>query len=609
MSKMNHTALQPAAPERARAGIFCAGLLGVLVSCGQLLGEVEVYRLDPSPDAPATQPGTSLSPDAATAATCEVGQARCQGSLLQHCESDGSGWRPVERCASAALCVDAEGQRSRCIEPACQPGTVCEGEALQRCNADLTGYERIDTCSSAAHCDAALGVCQAVACLPGEISCNGNVLQRCNGGPSGHDPLLSCATPELCSALLTASCGADLPLCDVTSVTCPSPVCAPGERRCDGPRLELCNAGQTGWEVLDECASSGICELTRQTPAALSCIEAPCLSGSNFCSPDGALLACNPQQTGYTVPLSQCRAPELCHAELAQCLECDPVGSSRCEGASVRLCSAQHTEIVAQVCASPELCRATGPSSVACEDSGCTQPFQCTISGEVLACNQGQTGYVAQSPRVFCDTPALCDVTAASGCAARSCAPGARRCAGQVVETCNEGLTSFRPLETCDSSAGLSCRSDAPGSAACACTPGAYRCVAGRGLLKCSPTGAGFVDIDADAECEAASRVSCDGARLVRDACKDAEHCQASNSGSCAACIADTECASAGFCAGVASCDRQSQRCVQSGNPCGPSRVCSEQLSACVECVEAADCPGPQVCVGNVCSNAPDSGT
>jgi hypothetical protein len=605
---MNQAGFGSAALERAVTLISGAGLLlCVLGSCSELLGEVEVYHLNPS--SPALGPNLDAMPAANAPGVCEVGQARCQGSMLQNCEADGSGWTPVERCASAALCVDAPGEPSRCREPVCRPGVVCDGDVLQRCNADLTGYERIDTCFSAAHCDPAAGACQPVACSPGELSCNGSVLQRCNGSPTGHDALVSCATPEICGALLSVSCQDELGPCDVSAVTCPSPVCAPGQLRCQGARLESCNVGQTGWELLDECASSALCELTRQNPVASACIEPSCSPGSSSCSPQGVLLACNPEQTAYSVQQATCRTPELCHAELGQCLECDPAGSSRCEGATLRVCSAQHTEIVAQVCASAELCRASGSSSAVCEDSGCTLPFQCTISGEVLACNPRRTGYVAQTPRVFCDTPALCDVTAAKGCATAACAADERRCAGPVVETCNEGLTGFRPLETCDLAAGLECRSEGEGKATCACTPGTYRCVDGRGLLKCDAAGAAFVDIAADAECEGRSRVSCDGVRLVREVCEDVEHCQAAKSASCAACIADEECPSGGFCGGASRCDKQSQRCVSSGDPCRPGRVCSEELAACVECVSAADCRTGQVCDGNTCLDAPDGGT
>src|SRR5690606_19740885 len=113
--------------------------------------------------------------------------------------------------------------------------------------------------------------------------------------------------------------------------------------------------------------------------------------------------------------------------------------------------SAQNTESVLDVCASDALCQATGPASVACAESECEpSTVQCTNQGEVLLCNSGQTGYVAQSPRVFCATPALCDATAPGGCDAPACQPGERQCDGNVVEVCNDALTGFRAEQACN---------------------------------------------------------------------------------------------------------------------------------------------------------------
>jgi hypothetical protein len=909
--------------------------LGALSGCGELLGDVEVSR---PPLIAATDAGPDAERDPLAAATgCEVGRSRCQGAVLQNCALDGSGWRSVERCASPALCLAQQGERSRCVEPACLPGLTCDGEVLRQCNADATAYEPLDVCFSAAHCDPSRGACQLAPCAVGEISCNGNVVQRCNDSPSGHDELLSCATAAICDDLVLARCGADRAGCDMAGAACPAPICTTGQLRCDGTRLEACSAGQNAWEFLDECPSAGICQLTLETPFALTCIEPLCEIGGTICSAEGVILACNVEQTAYSLPQAQCRSldfctpagceadpctpgalscngstlqlcqasadgtsisrlaladcqtqplcqatlsrgavtpqtcqapacaanefrcagrqmqvcnggrtdlvnhqlcatdglceagiglgvcptpcagfecngslllgcnqertgkvllencgtpaecdsvngrcsdpcvagelrcngagleecqnplvgwqrlqtcetgglceisvaagrrscearrcapgehqcdgqdlevcnaaltgfdlvsrcgageicdapnqqcdvcspndvdctgdrfvrcsangqerteqtcgsglcssegnvgclrcpeaggfrcdnqgslfqcsanqtqenqlevcrtPQLCRAELGRCLECDPSGSSRCEGAEVRSCSEQNVETTSQVCESAALCRPSGASSVSCGSSACTVPFQCTVSGEALACNQGRTGYEAQSPRVFCDSPSLCDAT--DGCRDPACAPGERRCVGQVVEVCNDTLTGFRALETCDAPTGLTCQSGGAGAAACACTPDTYHCVTGRGLVKCDASGANLSDVPADAECAGAARISCSGSDLLRSDCQSTEHCSAGSGGSCALCVQDAECDDAVFCTGSERCDSSSQRCVSSGPACAAGQVCSEELAGCVECVAAGDCPVGQVCGDNRCGVVVDGGT
>jgi hypothetical protein len=914
--------------------VLALGLVGV-TGCGELIGDVDVSRPPLRASSDAGPPPPSLSEPVATA--CEVGKSRCQGAVLQSCALDGSGWRSVERCASAALCLADPGERSRCIEPVCLPGVTCEGELLRECNADATAYEQLDVCSSAAHCDPSQGACQLAPCAVGEISCNGNVVQRCNDLSSGHDPLLSCATAALCGDLVLARCGADRVSCDMGGAACPVPACATGQLRCDGTRLESCNAGQNGWEFVDECPSAGICQLTLETPLALGCVEPRCEVGGTICSPEGAILACNVEQTEYSVlqaqcrsldyctptgceadpctpgalscngstlqvcqasadgtsisrlpvadcqtePLCQatltrgvitpqtcqapscaanefrcagrqmqvcnggrtdlvnhelcatdglceagiglgacptpcsgfecnggsllgcnqertgkvllencgtaaecdsvngrcsdpcvpgelrcngtaleecqnplvgwqrlqtcetgglcgtsvaagrrscdarrcapgehrcdgqklevcntaltgfdlvstcnagqicdapnqqcdvcspndvdcngdrfvrcsangqqqteqacgsglcsslgnvgclrcpeagafrcdnqgslfqcsanqaqenqlevCRTPQLCRAELGRCLECDPSGSSRCEGAEVRTCSEQNVETTSQVCESAALCRPSGPSSVSCGSSACTVPFQCTVAGEVLACNQGRTGYEAQSPRVFCDNPSLCD--ASEGCRAPACAPAERRCAGQVVEICNDALTGFRAFQTCDAPAGLTCESGDAGTASCACTPNSHHCVVGRGLVECDGSGASLSDVTGDAECVGSARVSCNGAELLQNQCQSAAHCSAGSGESCAECVRDAECDDSAFCTGTESCDPTSQRCVSRGSPCAPGQVCSEALTGCVDCVAAGDCAVGQVCADNTCRDPTDGGT
>jgi hypothetical protein len=899
--------------------------------CSELLGGV---TFDPLRDVPDAAPQTQNEP---LRTSCRPGLVQCRGPMLQVCESDGSGWRATERCASAALCDADAGDQSRCVAPSCEPGVVCSGAELRQCNLDLNGFDRLETCESAAHCDAMNGACEAVRCAPGEVSCNGATLQRCNDGPSGYDDLATCATSALCDDLIRTTCGANAQSCDVSSAVCPAPVCDPAELRCSGARLEVCNAGRDAWDFVDECVTTGVCEQTRQIPAAIACLEPVCDVGDVICSSSGARLACNVERTEYSVEISQCRSadqctpegcqadvcsvgelscngttlqqcqagvdgrptrvavaecatrqlcgrsltqpatppvctppacaaggfscggrqlqvcnagrtefinrelcatdalckagsgvgvcpapcsgaacdgstlrlcnaeltglidsencgsaaqcdavqgrcadpcipgalrcngnalercqsplqgwqrlqtcetdglcqasvqqqlttcsarrcnpgqhrctgqrlevcnadltdfslsttcaagqicdapnqqcdicgadavacngntfsrcasngqalsteqcaaglcsasggnvgclqcsapggfrcdnqgslfkcssdqrredqldacrtPQLCRASLGRCLDCDPVGSSRCQGNQVLGCSAQNTESVLQECASAALCAGAG-TTASCQDSECSPAQrQCTLQGEVLTCNAGQTGFVAQSPRVFCGTPALCSANAPGGCNPPACSDGQRQCQGNALAVCNASRTGFQPDQTCNTAGGLACVPSG-NSATCACVPDEFRCLAGQGLSRCNAGGTAFADLPGDFECDGATRLSCNGTALVRKVCPDAGHCLAASGASCAACTSAGECDDKLFCDGVETCQAGSCSAASSGPCAGLTPTCSEVSDSCSECLTDAQCPAGQTCSGNACTPAADGGT
>ena len=96
----------------ARA-LLLAGLGAAASGCGMIVGDVDL-RLPP-PDAGPQRGQEGLSPG------CQAGAVRCQGPVLQACSADGSGWSALQRCASAALCVDAPGEVSGTVEVAVDP--------------------------------------------------------------------------------------------------------------------------------------------------------------------------------------------------------------------------------------------------------------------------------------------------------------------------------------------------------------------------------------------------------------------------------------------------------------------------------------------------------
>jgi hypothetical protein len=479
--------------------------------------------------------------------------------------------------------------QGRCADPCTAGTTRCNGAALERCEDPLQGWQRLETCETAGLCRESVQLeqtaCTVRRCAPGQHRCSGQRLEVCNADLTDFTLVTTCAGAQVCDAASQQ--------CDV---------CAADAVSCSGNTFSRCAAN--GQSVSTQQCGAGLCSAAG---ANVGCLE--CATPLGFrCDNQGSLFQCSLDQRRED-QLDVCRTPQLCRQSLGQCLDCDPPGSSRCEGSQVLGCSAQNSENVLQVCASADLCAATGPTSAACNESECApSTLQCTNQGEVLVCNAGQTGFVAQSVRVFCATPALCDATEPGGCDAPACQPGQRQCDGSVVEVCNEARTDYRAEQTCNTGGGFDCVQTGS-AAACACTPGQYRCLPGQGLSRCDATGAAFVDVGSELACDGASRLSCSDTTLVQVACADAGRCQASTGAGCAECADDADCVDDGtFCNGGASC--RGGACAASGNPCAGGQVCSEAADACVACLSSSDCPPGQACGDNQCAPEPaDGGT
>lgn len=459
----------------ARA-LLLASVAGAAGGCGMLVGDVEL-RLPPADLGPESG-REQLNPG------CQIGAVRCQGPVLQACNADGSGWQPLQRCASAALCVDAPGEVSRCIERSCEPGITCSGADLLQCNADLDGFDLIDTCQSAAHCDAMNGACKEAPCVPGEVSCNGATLQRCNESQTGYEVLDTCATAALCADLRDETCGGRAAGCDASGAKCSPPDCAIGQLRCSGTRLEICNAGRNGWDFVDECVTAGVCQATLGNPAALSCIEPPCDVGDVVCNATGARLACNDARTDYTVAVAQCRSADDCTPEGCQVDPCT-VGELSCNGATLQQCvepaaGGRPSRVTVADCATRQLCEQTLTKPVAtppvCEPPKCA-PGEFSCAGrQMQVCNAGRTEFVNHQ---LCATDGLCQAGVGLGACPVPCTGAA--CNGSMLRTCNEERTGFVDREDCGTAA--QCDSVA-GRCSDPCVPGALRCN-GTALERC----------------------------------------------------------------------------------------------------------------------------
>jgi hypothetical protein len=121
-------------------------------------------------------------------------------------------------------------------------------------------------------------------------------------------------------------------LCNPRDARCELPACAASAVRCDGQRLQFCNADQTGWDTMLTCEAGTFCDV-----AAQSCTSAACTPNGYRCN-DVFLERCGAD--GFE-RVARCAAAALCHADTGMCdpPQCAP-GTFHCIGKSLQKCGA-----------------------------------------------------------------------------------------------------------------------------------------------------------------------------------------------------------------------------------------------------------------------------
>jgi len=155
-------------PRRVIALIAVA--LGFAVSCGRLLGEIQI---DGTEQAKGTLKGPPDAGPPPKPVICELGTTECHDRLLQLCTDGGTAWVTWQACATPALCKSDLSSVPACITPTCALEQMsCDGKDLRLCNEDRTGWTVFDSCETAAHCDAGKRQCLPAPCEPGDRRCN-----------------------------------------------------------------------------------------------------------------------------------------------------------------------------------------------------------------------------------------------------------------------------------------------------------------------------------------------------------------------------------------------------------------------------------------------------
>lgn len=486
------------------AGLWLA--LFALMSLG-CLGDVSIERVG---RVDAGQSVETLEP------LCIPGGVQCNGSWVERCVPSGSEepprWTKIEDCLSEALCTEL----GTCNPPACEAREVrCSGAVPQRCRADRTGWEELTACESAAHCSVDGAACSSAAggdapcclatpCESGELRCNSNELQRCRVDRTDLDQVASCATAALCAASMS-SCTGDAGVCE-----CVEPACGPGETECEGSTLRRCNADQTGFELVETCASVELCERGRAR-LPLSCEPPACAAGSFDCTAEGLLRSCKQDRTGFDDVRACPGGAAFCNGGQGVCTPapCEP-GQRTCDGADVVACRADQTgfEPTGVSCETADLCSIDAAGVVSCLPPACAQSAVRCAGSQLQRCNAGRTDFESVGPPCLRD-----DLCSAERERCDYCVPSRRECTFDLrfSRTCAPDGNSFGPSTFCP----LGCIAN---SGACqSCEVGSYACQ--NGLLSRCDDGFSFSPLFRGSDCAGNTRMTCNGNTLQSVSC------------------------------------------------------------------------------------------
>jgi len=382
--------------------------------------------------------------DGCRSAPCEAGQMQCNGAQIQVCRADQSGLdNSGPLCESAALCNAKDPANAFCEVPTCHRGATssdefhCEGTALQRCNEGLTGYDTIETCVTAALCDASqrFDGCQPPVCEPGQHACSEGFLQTCNADQTGFENSENCGSQAAC---------------DANAGRCSDP-CEPGSVRCNEQSgdLEECQDLLTGWQTTADCLSLPLCDAANRR-----CNPPVCATGARRCETRGqspVISQCAPGREAFNV-VRTCSPGQICDAQNNECDVCTP-GAVRCEGDTLVTCDARGQNETRQTCGAG-LCSAQQRRCLACNPPGSAR---CS-DRQLFVCTPNPQGEFEASE--FCETNELCGQTLqtcgrglngqACQCNDGACRANQVRCSNGQVQRCNEGLTGFNTLATCN---------------------------------------------------------------------------------------------------------------------------------------------------------------
>ncbi len=302
---------------------------------------------------------------------CTPGDKRCNGSAVETCKADGSGYAFDEKCATG------------CSEGACNPKvcaageTTCDAGVAFSCLSDGSAWTFDHACPGA--CDADGKACAPPVCHPYETRCATDdpaKIETCDArgsafvesacpAPTGGTAVCDqgeCRT-QICStvgsgasAVRDGQCDGDVRMAcndlgtafepqeqcafgcvgDGSTATCAPAACAAGDEKCDGTALEECAPDRRSFALVQYCPSG-----CTGAGTSAACTPPACQPGTRTCAIDpqsGASYVQECQADGLTIQaIASC--PQSCIA--GSCItdnaNCAP-GDLRCSGVETQLC-------------------------------------------------------------------------------------------------------------------------------------------------------------------------------------------------------------------------------------------------------------------------------
>jgi len=157
-------------------------------------------------------------------------------------------WTQPTTCPSNGSCTGNGTCMTGCTNGATRCGA---GNSLETCSANAWSFTQSCPFGCMVSGGGAASCVTSVSCTPGQTRCNGNGVEVCNAS----------GTAWLTQATCANGCAAGLCTGGCTS----------GQKRCNANKVETCNGAGTAWTVTTDCAGAGaVCDVASATCAASS---------------------------------------------------------------------------------------------------------------------------------------------------------------------------------------------------------------------------------------------------------------------------------------------------------------------------------------------------
>jgi hypothetical protein len=490
---------------------------------------------------------------------CDAGTYRCDGSTLQHCRPDETGWDTVDTCATAALCATAVasdaatmGSLDMCPTGCSTAGAyLCDGMTLTKCRDDLTGFDAVMTCMDAdTECNPAVGACTDL-CTPGQYQCNGKTLRRCSSARHWEN-VTDCASAALCT---TAS--------DASSGSCMTPGCPhAGDYACSGAVLSKCADDLSGYVAVTTCASADLCDATDKRcndPICTPASSYQCFDVSVGGNVQSQLRQCNAGQTAWVDVGDPCPTGQFCSNDAADpgCKTSCP-SSTRCNGSELQTCTADSGWAHQATCATTNLCSCTldgscaggkGADGCGVAICGASLPTAQCNGAELQSCDAGRNAWEDQS-----NCGALGCMAAGTSAYCATCHAGDASCVGSTLQVCPPDQRAYTTRQC-----GATNLCDAAHAQCDVCSPPNTSTCTGAVLQHCTDDGQMLQSKTCPTQQNGAPAI-CDAANNRCDSCVPGSS-RCSNS-TLYTCGADGKTETPTTCDSNAHCDAPNNRCV-----------------------------------------------